>query len=41
MQSMVGLLLSVPLYPFFISSMEAAAERKQKIRMAAAAASTQ
>jgi len=37
MQSLVGLLLSVPLYPFFIASMQAAAERKQKIRMAAAA----
>ena len=37
MQSLVGLLVSVPLYPFFIASMQAAAERKQKIRMAAAA----
>ena len=34
MQSLVGLLLSVPLYPFFISSMEAAAKRKQRIRVA-------
>jgi len=41
MQSLVGLLVSVPLYPFFIGSMEAAAERKQKTRMAAAVGSTQ
>jgi len=41
MQSLVGLLVSVPLYPFFIGSMEAAAERKQKTRMAAAGGSTQ
>ncbi len=39
MQSMVALLLSVPLYPFFISSMEEAAKRKQKMRMAAASGS--
>jgi arginine:agmatine antiporter len=41
MQSFVALLVSVPLYPFFISSMEAATERKQKMRVAAAAGSMQ
>jgi arginine:agmatine antiporter len=36
-RSMVALLLSVPLYPFFIRSMQEAAERKQEFRLAAAA----
>jgi arginine:agmatine antiporter len=34
--SFVALLLSVPLYPFFILSMEAAAKHKQELRAAAA-----
>jgi arginine:agmatine antiporter len=34
--SMVALLISVPLYPFFISSIEAAAKRKQELQSAAA-----
>jgi arginine:agmatine antiporter len=41
MQSLVVLLLSVPLYPFFIRSMEAAAKRKQGLRLVAAAGSAQ
>ena len=41
MQSLVALLLSVPLYPLFILSMEAAAKRKQELRLAAAARSMQ
>jgi arginine:agmatine antiporter len=40
-RSLVALLLSVPLYPFFIRSMEAAANRKQVLRLAAAAGSFQ
>jgi arginine:agmatine antiporter len=39
--SMVALLLSVPLYPFFIRSIEEAAKRKQELRSAAAAGSIQ
>lgn len=41
MQSLVALLLSVPIYPFFINSMEAAAKRKQEVRLATAAESMQ
>jgi arginine:agmatine antiporter len=41
MQSLVALLLSVPLYPFFMRSMEAAANRKRKLSLAAAAGSFQ
>ena len=37
--SMVALLLSVPLYPFFIRSIEAASKRKQELRSAAATGS--
>jgi arginine:agmatine antiporter len=40
-RSLVALLLSVPLYPFFIRSMEAAAKCKQGLRLAAAAGSMQ
>lgn len=36
--ALIALLISVPLYPFFIRSMEAAAQRKQAARRAAAAA---
>ena len=39
--SLVALLLSVPLYPFFIRSMEAATKHKQELRLAAAAESFQ
>jgi len=37
--SLVALLVSVPLYPFFIRSMEAATKRKQELLLAAPAAS--
>ena len=36
-QSLVALLLSVPIYPFFMNSMEASAKRKQEIGLATAA----
>jgi amino acid transporter len=39
--SLVALLLSVPLYPFFIRSMEAAMKHKQESRLGAAAGSFQ
>jgi len=38
--ALVALLLSVPLYPFFIRSMEEAAKRKKELRLAAAAGSS-
>ena len=41
MQSLVVLLISVPLYLFFIRSMEVAAKNKRELRMAAAAGSAQ
>ena len=37
--ALVALLLSVPLYPFFVRSMEEAANRKKELRVAAAAGS--
>src|SRR6266576_2288070 len=39
MGALVALLLSVPLYPFFILSMEAAAKRKKELSLTAAAGS--
>ena len=39
MGALVALLLSVPLYPFFIRSMEAAAKRKKELSLTAAAGS--
>jgi arginine:agmatine antiporter len=39
MGAMVALLLTVPLYPFFIRSVEAAAKRKKELSLTAAAGS--
>jgi arginine:agmatine antiporter len=37
--ALVALLLSVPLYPFFMKSMENVAKRKEELRLAAPAGS--